>query len=162
ATPEYWERYFHVVRQQDRSGRTVELGGSAVNGLADNRLLFGLAPGAANRFAATYSVFGDIVVAQYPDLVPSYAPGHEGLDTSDLDAIARRVGSTVEAAAQPFSAADRADAVLGRRAWHIAFDSGQASFGAGARGDLERLLRDLLIAGAAVVEVHGHTDSQGT
>jgi len=162
AGPEYWERYFHVVRQADRTGRSVELGGSAVNNLADNRLLFGLQPGSASLFAATYAVFGDIVVAQYPDLVSSYAPVREVVDTSYLEAIARRAGSSGQPEQPRFSSGDRVETILGRRAWHIGFDSGQASFSPGARADLELLLRDLLVAGAAVVEVHGHTDSLGS
>ena len=63
---------------------------TAVNNLADNLLLFGLVPGAANLFGATYKVFGDIVVAQYPELVPSYPPSTQILDTSYIQDIAKK------------------------------------------------------------------------
>src|SRR5258708_13809158 len=46
----------------------VELGGSAVNNLNDNLLLFGLQPGANNNFRSTYTVFGNIATQQYPEL----------------------------------------------------------------------------------------------
>jgi nicotinic acid mononucleotide adenylyltransferase len=39
----YWYRYFSIQKQKDKQGLTVELGGSSVNNLADNRELFGLA-----------------------------------------------------------------------------------------------------------------------
>src|SRR5262249_29688170 len=38
----YWSRYMTVVRETDKLGQPVELGGSAVNNLADNLYLFGL------------------------------------------------------------------------------------------------------------------------
>ena len=161
ADAAYWARYFRVVRQQDKAGQMVELGGSSVNNLADNLLLFGLVPGSANLFAATYKVFGDIVVAQYPDLVPSYAPVRDVLDTSYVEAIAKRSAPTTAAEQPKFEAGQRVQQVVSRRAWHINFESGQAAFTAQAQKELEQLLRDLLVASGTAVEVHGHTDSQG-
>ena len=61
-----------------------------MNNLADNLLLFGLEPGSTNSFAATYTVFGNIVKAQYPDLVPSFQPVGEILDTSYLQDLAKK------------------------------------------------------------------------
>ena len=139
----------------------VELGGSSVNNLADNLLLFGLVPGSANLFAATYKVFGDIVVAQYPDLVPSYAPVRDVLDTSYVEAIAKRSAPTTAGEQPKFEAGQRVQQVVSRRAWHINFESGQAAFTSQAQKELEQLLRDLLVASGTAVEVHGHTDSQG-
>src|SRR6185295_8225378 len=93
----YWLKYFHPVTQKDAQGLTVELGGSAVNNLADNQQLFGLVPGSTNIFVATYTVFGDIVKSQYPDLVPSYYPVAEILDTSYVKDVAGSSGAKTEA-----------------------------------------------------------------
>ncbi len=161
ADAAYWERYFRVIREQDRTGTMVELGGSSVNNLADNQLLFGMVPGSSNLFAATYRVFGDIVVAQYPDLVPSYAPVRDILDASYVEALAKRSAPTLEADAPKFAPGDRVRTVVSRRSWQIAFDTGQATFTSAAQRDLDQLLRDLLVAGSTAVEVHGHTDSVG-
>jgi len=162
ADPAYWERYFRGVVEKDKQGLMVELGGSSVNNLADNLLLFGLAPGSANLFAATYQVFGDIVVAQYPDLVPSYYPVSQILDTSYIDAISRRSGPITQATQPKFEASQPIRQVVSRRAWQITFETGRASFTPGAQQDLEQMLRDLLVAGATAIEVHGHTDSVGS
>ncbi len=159
--PGYWEKYFHVVREQDKTGQMVELGGSSVNNLADNLFLFGLQQGSSNLFAATYKVFGDIVVAQYPDLVPSYYPVQDVLDTSYVQALARRGGTTLAAEVPTFTMGERVKTVVSRRSWQIAFDSGKASFTPAAERELDQLLRDLLVASNTLVEVHGHTDSQG-
>ena len=163
ADADYWMKYFNVVTQEDRQGLQVELGGSSVNTLVDNLLLFGLVPGSSNLFGATYTVFGDIVVAQYPDLVPSYQPVNEVLDTSYIQAIAQREApsQTVVAAAQPTFAAVPVRDVVSRRSWQINFDTGRSTFTGSAERELEQLLNDLLVAGGTAVEIHGHTDNVG-
>lgn len=163
---DYWEKYFDVVTERDKTGLRVQLGGSSVNNLADNMLLYGLAPGSANLFGATYSVFGDIVKQQYPDLVPSYYPVEEILDTSYVRAIASRAPTQrtqVAAAETPtFTQSDPVRNVVSRRAWNINFDTGRATFTPEAEQQMQQLLRDLLVAGSAVVEIHGHTDNVGS
>jgi outer membrane protein OmpA-like peptidoglycan-associated protein len=164
ADADYWKKYFSVVNERDKQGLTVELGGSAVNNLADNLLLYGLVPGSSNLFGATYKVFGDIVVKQYPDLVPSYDPVNRVLDTSYVEAIAKRSApaqSTVAAAAPTFEPSAPVRDVVSRRSWQINFDSGRASFSSSTERDLQQLLNDLLVAGGTAVEIHGHTDNVG-
>lgn len=164
ADAAYWEKYFQVVNERDKQGLTVELGGSSVNNLADNMLLYGLVPGSSNLFGATYKVFGDLVVAQYPDLVPNYPAVNEILDTSYVEGIAKRSAptQTVVAAAQPtFEASAPVRDVVSRRSWQITFDSGRATFTPSGQRELQQLLNDLLVAGGTAVEVHGHTDSAG-
>jgi OmpA-OmpF porin, OOP family len=159
--PGYWEKYYKGVTEPDKTGVPVELGGSSVNNLADNILLFGMAPGAANIFAATYTTFGDIVKKQYADLVPSYYPVDQILDTSYIAAVAARNPQMAPAAMPTFSKSDRVDTVVSRRAWNITFDTGRATFTPGAKAEMDQMVRDLLVAGNTLVEVHGHTDNVG-
>ncbi len=84
----YWLKYFAPVTQKDKTGLTVELGGSKVNNLADNLQLFGVS-GKTNYFAATYSTFADIVKSQYPNLLPGYDPVDEVLDVSYLKELSK-------------------------------------------------------------------------
>ena len=79
----YWQKYFNPVLQKDKQGQTVELGGSTVNGLAENVQLFGI-DGKTNYFAATYTTFADIVKSQYPQLLPAYDPVADVVDMSYL------------------------------------------------------------------------------
>jgi OOP family OmpA-OmpF porin len=161
ADASYWEKYFIGATERDKQGIMVDLGGSTVNNLADNLQVFGLVPGSANLFAATYTVFGDVVVSQYPDLVAKYPPVKEILDTSYIQAVTQRAAPTTTAHQQTFTASEPVANVISRRAWHINFDTGKATFSASSKGDLDQLLRDLLVAGGTVVEVHGHTDNVG-
>jgi outer membrane protein OmpA-like peptidoglycan-associated protein len=161
----YWEKYYDGTRERDKTGILVDLGGSSVNNLADNLVLFGMVPGSSNLFSATYRVFGDIVKQQYPDLVPSYYPVGEVLDTSYVQAIAGRSQAgqtTVAAADQPaFTPSAPVRSVVSRKSWQINFQTGSANFSPETERELDRLLQDLLVAGGTVVEVHGHTDNVG-
>jgi outer membrane protein OmpA-like peptidoglycan-associated protein len=158
---DYWQRYFTVQKVKDKKGIDVELGGSAVNNLADNLELFGLAPGSTNAFAATYSVFGNIVKSQYPDLVPSFYPVKDVLDTSYVSGLARAEAPRTEADLPKIAPGAKVEEVVSRKAWDIQFATGSAKFTSQAEKQLEALLKDLVIASGTLVEIHGHTDNQG-
>jgi outer membrane protein OmpA-like peptidoglycan-associated protein len=162
----YWEKYYKGVVEKDKQGLDVELGGSKVNNLADNLLLFGMVPGSSNLFAATYTVFGDIVKQQYPSLMPTYYSVEQILDTSYVQNLAKKVAPTQiqthVQAAKPTSGSGQTRRVVSRRAWKITFASGRATFTGNSPKLLNQMLKDLLVAGGTVVEVHGHTDAQGT
>lgn len=158
----YWEKYFRGTQEPDATGMKVDLGGSSVNNLADELLTFGLVNGSANLFATTYKVFGDIVVSQYPNLVPSYPPVSAILDTSYVQAVAKRAAPS-DLAVEPviYPKPNVPKTVVGRRSYDIHFNTGTATIAADSQRELEKLRNSLLVAGGTTVEIHGHTDSQG-
>jgi OmpA-OmpF porin, OOP family len=164
--PEYWLRYFHGASETDKQGLTVQLGGSKVNDLGDNVALFGLQPGYANAFEATYTTFGRIVHEQYPADVPSFPSPSEVIDTSYLRAVLAKSGDKVAPATETASYAtvsaspDKVE--LGRRTWKLNFDTGKDTFRPDARPVLTELMQGLIVAGSAAVEIHGHTDDVGS
>lgn len=161
----YWARYVDVVREADKQGQEVELGGSAVNNLADNLHLFGVAGGEGVRrsiFGATYNVFGNIVVHYYPRLVPSFPAVERVVDTSYLEAIAKEA-PVVAAELPTYSADAQADAskpVIGHRDWKINFESGSDRFTRDAMLVLADLY-DQTVVTQTTVEITGHTDADG-
>jgi outer membrane protein OmpA-like peptidoglycan-associated protein len=159
---DYWYKYFHVQHEKDKQGLTVDLGGSAVNNLADNLQLFGLAPGSTNIYAATYTVFANIVKSQYPDLMPSYYPADQIIDTSYLQAMVQTEAPKTQADLPKFEPAQHVEQVVSRKSWDIQFESGSAKFTPQTEDTLNNLLNDLVIAGGTLVEIHGHTDNQGS
>jgi outer membrane protein OmpA-like peptidoglycan-associated protein len=159
--PNYWYKYFRVQNELDAKGIPVELGGSSVSNLADNMHLFGLAPGSTNLFAATYTVFGEIVKSQYPELVPSFYPVAQVLDTSYVKQAAVGVKGA-EPEMPTFSTTEKMTSVVSRRAWDIQFNTGSDKFTPATTTQLKSLFNDLVVAGGTLVEVHGHTDNQGT
>ena len=161
----YWLKYFHPVTENDKQGLSVTLGGSYVNNLADNLLLFGLVAGSSDLLGATYTKFGDVVVQQYPELVPNYPPMAEARDLSYLkDISGNAVASTAVESQKPkyeSTTPTNKRSVVGRRSWNIQFESGKAAFTAEGQQTLTELARELLVAGGTLVEVHGHTDNLG-
>lgn len=170
-SPEYWLKYFQPVTEKDKTGMEVSLGGSYVNNLADNMLLFGLVPGSSDLLAATYTKFGDLDVQQYPKLMPDYPKIDRVRDSSYVRDIAGNASSAqmasapaVEAQKPKYDAAAASSpkaSVVGRRSWAIEFDSGRATFTPQAQETLNDLSRELLVASGTLIQVHGHTDSAG-
>jgi len=159
----YWEKYYKGVTEPDKTGAQVSLGGSYASNYADLEELFGLSPGSANVFAATYTVFGDIVVQQYPKLVPSYPKVDDVLNLSFVKAVRPQISAAAAAAT-----ADTAKfkggpvtSVVSKRNWSINFQTGLASFDPSAAAQLQELKRGLLVADELAIEVHGYTDNTG-
>lgn len=160
----YWETYFHSVSKTDRTGTVVELGGSSVNNLQDNLVLYGLNPGSTNVFAATYTVFGAIAKQQYPTRVPDMLPIEKVLNTSYVQAVQKKYGAQMVAAADrpKFNpAAGEMKQVVSKKAWSINFETGSAQFTPDSAAQLKQLMDGLLIAGDLAIEIHGHTDNTG-
>ncbi len=164
----YWKKYFQVVTERDATGLVVELGGSSVNNLADNQHLFGLSDGSSvdrSIYAATYNVFGKIVVHYYPTLVPSYPEVKSVVDTSYLEAVAAAGAGAPRVIAEvpTYSTKDPEDAtkqVVGRRSWQINFHPASATFRPDAVPVLDELYEQTVVT-RTIVEINGHTDADG-
>jgi outer membrane protein OmpA-like peptidoglycan-associated protein len=160
ANADYWEKYYKGTVETDRQGVKVSLGGSSVSNLADNMQIFGLAAGSASLFEATYVTFGDIVVQQYPKLVPSYPKVTDVVNVSyvqDLGASAPANAPTAEAVKYVAGAPTEK---VSQKSWSINFDTGKSTFTPDAQKTLTQLERELVITDLAI-EVDGHTDNTG-
>lgn len=157
----YWIRYYKGTREIDKTQNTVDLGGSKANGLADNLVLFGLQKGYANAFAATYTEFGNLVVQQYKNLIPSYPPVNEVLDTSYIQAIAQRTTVMVAPEVPQFYASETPGSEVSHRSWHFEFDYAKASIKPESKAELDELARTLTVAGNTIVRIDGYTDNRG-
>lgn len=156
----YWEKYYKGVVEADKTGIQVSLGGSLANNLNDNLVLYGLNAGSANLYAATYTIFGDIIKQQYPKLVSSYPPVDTILNTSYISNIASH-SKNVGAATMPKFTGNAMTSVVSKKNWSINFDTGQATFANDAINQLNELKNGLLVADDLVIEIHGYTDNTG-
>ncbi len=161
-TPAYWAKYYRGVEEEDAQGNLVSLGGSRVFNLADNLRYYGLEAGAANAYASTYKLFGDIMKQQYPRDLPSYPPVEEILNTSFIKELSESGVAKGVVDAPSFSDAPATTETLAKRSWRINFETGRADFKSDAFADLEQLTSTLIVASDTVVEIHGHTDNVGS
>lgn len=172
ADASYWERYFKGSIEKDATGNPIELGGSSVNNFADNLLLFGMVPGSANVYKAVYETFGNIVVNQYPEMVKNYPAYNSVVDTTYIANLQKKLNPNVEeiegsnpgtavTKPKPNQGAASNAVVISKKNWDIKFNSGRASFTPSAESELNKLMRDLLVAGNTTVEIDGHTDNVG-
>ena len=161
-TPDYWAQYFKGVSQPDATGLVVPLGGSSVSNLADNFQIFGLAHGSLDLFEATYTTFGDIVVQQYPKLVPNYPKAKDIVDTSYVADLGRSVPTMPSAESVTYApgAAAAITNVVGHKSWSITFQTGSAEFTPDAVATLNSLKNDLVLTDL-LIEIDGHTDNTG-
>ena len=167
ADASYWKKYFTGVTQNDKTGQPVALGGSSVSNLGDSLLEMGLVPGSANLVGATYTVFGQIVSSQYPELLRSVPPEAGVIDTSYLSASAKGKsgGARPIPVAAPVYHKPKAGApvrpLVSVKQLNIQFNAGKDTFTPQAKAQMTQLARSLLIAGGTTIEVHGHTDNAG-
>jgi OOP family OmpA-OmpF porin len=159
----YWYKYYKGVTETDAQGLKVELGGSAVNNLADNLILFGLEPGTNDNFRSTYTVFGSIATQQYPALFKD-TPIPDVKDIEDKSFITgaqARMGSGGAEGETPQYAASESGPVVSKRSYSINFDTGKATFTPEGAHTMQGLKDSLAITGL-FIQVDGYTDNTGS
>ena len=168
ANASYWQRYFKGSDEKDATGVMIHLGGSSVNDLADNMVLFGKVTGSANVYKAVYETFGNIVVQQYPSLVKEYPPYEDVVDTAYIEDIASKANFDrskpnveVPTIDPPGKGKKQPTGIVGQKVYDIKFETGRATFTQSANAGLKRLMTDTVIAGNTTIEVNGHTDNVG-
>lgn len=152
-------KYYRGTTERDKQNTLVDLGGSRVHNLADNARWFGLNSGSASKFAATYTVFGNIVHELYPDLLPEVPPVNEVLNTSYLEE-AMKLSKVTKAEETQFAGGNIRD-ITSTQAVHIEFETGSAALTPKAEAQLSDLSRNFVVAGDLAIEISGHTDNTG-
>ena len=159
----YWYKYYKGVTETDAQGLKVDLGGSTVNNLADNLILFGLEPGTNDNFRSTYTVFANIATQQYPALFKD-TPIPDVKDIEDKSFITgaqARMGTGGAEAEAPQYAANETGPVVSKRSYSINFDTGKATFTSEGVRTMQELKDSLAITGL-FIQVDGFTDNTGS
>jgi outer membrane protein OmpA-like peptidoglycan-associated protein len=159
----YWYKYYKGVTESDAQGLKVDLGGSTVNNLADNLILFGLEPGTNDNFRSTYTVFANIATQQYPALFKD-TPIPDVKDIEDKSFITgaqARMSSGGAEGEAPQYAANETGPVVSKRSYSINFDTGKATFTTEGVRTMSELKDSLAITGL-FIQVDGYTDNTGS
>ena len=160
TTADYWQKYYLGAVEIDKTHRPIRLGGSRVNTLQDNLDLFGLAPGASNKFADTYTAFGQLMSEKYPKEMPDFPAASSVFDPRYIRIAEKLSGDKTTSSVQEFKSATGFVQVVSRKNWSIQFASGQSSIGPEAAKVLQELKQDADTNGLHI-RVEGHTDNQG-
>ncbi len=154
----YWASMFKGVTEVGPNGKSIELGGSTTNGLADNAFLFGL-NGNDNLYKKVYTVYGNIAVKYFPDIMPGGLVQYErAVDTSYVQALLGSATNVAQAATPTFTGA--ATETFAAKSYAIEFDSGKATFTPKAVAVLNELLDQAAVT-SLTVQINGHTDNVG-
>ena len=159
----YWYKYYKGVTETDAQGLKVELGGSTVNNLADNLILYGLEPGTNDNFRSTYTVFANIATQQYPALFKD-TPIPDVKDIEDKSFITGAQARMTSGGAEsetPQYAANETGPVVSKRSYSINFDTGKATFTIEGLRTMQEL-KDSLAITALFIQVDGYTDNTGS
>lgn len=159
----YWYKYFKGAVESDSHGNKVELGGSAVNNLQDNLILFGISEGANDNFRSTYTTFGAIATQQYPALfkdtpIPDVSTIEDKRFVTMAQAFVNEQGT---ADVPRFAENARTGDVVSSRSYSINFETGKATLTPSGVRQLSQLKDDIAITGL-YVNVDGYTDNQGS
>ena len=158
---EYWVTYYRGITQYDKQGNQVDLGGSRVNNLADNLVLYGV-NGGTNTYASVYKVFGDIASNLYPEFVPTYPKVETVLNTSYIENVAKRNNNSYTADETNYTKTDVVTNTVSKRAWSIEFETGSANFTYATLQTMQELNDQLTVAGGLQISIEGHTDATGS
>lgn len=155
----YWAKYHRGVTENDKTGNPISLGGSTTNGLADNAFLFGL-KGADNLYKKVYTVYGNIAVKYFPDMLDRLIPYEDVVDTRYVQGLLDSSTSVnVSSAAQPTYGGQKAE-VVANKSYSIEFDTGKTSFKPASIEVLNDLLDQIAVSSLSV-QINGHTDNKG-
>src|SRR5271154_240202 len=162
----FWYNYFKGVNYKDPQGLTVELGGSAVNNLDDNLILFGLKPGSNDNFRSTYTVFANIDVQQYPTLfketpIPDVKTIEDKSYITGAQAVLSGEGDTGSEAQTVDYSAQASGETVSNRAYNIQFQTGSGALTPQGEETLKQLKDGLAITGL-FIKVDGYTDNTGS
>lgn len=158
-TGPYWKKYYLGTVENDKTGQPVALGGSTTSGLADNAFLFGL-NGNDNLYKRVYNVFGKIDHDLYPDDFPTLLPYDSVVNTTYLQSLLSKATTLAQPAAPTYSSAAAVTGTFAKKSWNISFQTGKATFAAGATEQLDDLLNQLAVSGLTV-QINGYTDNVG-
>lgn len=154
----YWATMFKGTVEASPNGKPISLGGSTTNGLADAAYLFGL-NGADDLFKKVYTVYGNIAVKYFPDIMPGGLQAYDAVvDKSFVQALLASSTNIAAAATPTFSGVTTETFAV--KPVSIEFETGKATFTPKAAKTLNDLLDQAAVT-ALSVQINGHTDSVG-
>lgn len=160
----YWVKYYKGATERDKTGMTVDLGGSYADNMNDALAVFGLAPGTKNSVKATYTVFAKIVDQQYHELFAKtpIPPYDQVATTSYLLQAKSLLDNQGSAADTPqYSASEDPSQVVGDKNVSIDFATGSDKLTSDGMRAVQQISDETAVAQGLSIILNGHTDNTG-
>jgi outer membrane protein OmpA-like peptidoglycan-associated protein len=153
----YWSTMFKGTTEVGPNGKAISLGGSTTNGVSDAAFLFGL-NGNDNLYKKVYTVYGNIAVKYFPDVMPGgLVPYEQAVDSSYVQALLGQSTNVAPAAVPTYTAGTE---TFASKSYAIEFETGKATFTPKAVAVLNDLLDQAAVTSLSV-QINGHTDNVG-
>lgn len=151
----YWKTYYKGTIENG-----ISLGGSTTIGLADNAHLFGL-NGNYNLYKQVYTVFGNLAVKYYPDVMPKLIPYEKVVDTTYLERLLAKSKNLAPIDKPLYTEVNTGSMkTFASKPYQIEFEFNKATFTPAALRVLNEMVSQISISGLRV-QIEGHTDSVG-
>ncbi|WP_298353878.1 phosphate ABC transporter substrate-binding/OmpA family protein [Runella sp.] len=159
-TPEFWYKMFKGY-SETKNGLPINVGGSQVMNLADNKMYFGLKEGESSRYEKVYNQVSnylkDLNPAGFNDNIKKITTYAEVMNLTYLSGITGIDEGTATTANY-----DRtASSLVGKGSWQISFATGNSEIMTNSYKTLQTILNLLVEAESGKIEVYGHTDNTG-
>ena len=158
-TGDFWKKYFIGVKEKDKMGHVIELGGSSTMGLGDNAFLFGL-NGNDNLYKMVYTVYGGLVTKYYPEILSTLLPYDNVVNTSYLQDILGKTTVVSDIDKPTYNPNMPNIGSFAKRSINVEFQSGKVTLTGKANEQLSDLANQLAVSGNAI-KINGHTDNVG-
>lgn len=154
----YWASMARGTSEKGPNGKTIELGGSTTNGLADAAFLFGL-NGADDLYKKVYTVYGNISVKYFPDIMPGGLVSYDtAVNKTFVKNLIGKSQNVAQVEAPKFNGTTTE--TFAAKTYAIEFDSGKTTFKPAAVRVLNELLDEAAVTSLSI-QINGHTDNVG-
>ena len=161
-SPSDWYAYYEAAVMQDKRDLPVDVGGAAVATLQRNFLFFGLGNAGPDRGKVIYDRFAQLAQQYGMSFVENAPAWEQAFNKAYLQEVFQRFPALAQAdpTLPTFVVANnKAEREL---TYHLPFAKGKETFGPESEAILNKFLEQIVMAGDAPIEIHGHTDSYGS
>lgn len=162
ASPSDWYAYSEAAVMQDRRDLTVDVGGAAVATLQRNLLFFGLGNAGPDRGKVIYDRFAQLAQQYGMSFVENAPVWEQVFNKAYLQDVLQRFPALSQADPTLPTFVVAINKVERELTYHLPFATGKETFGPESEVTLNKFLEQVVMAGDAPIEIHGHTDSYGS
>lgn len=161
-SPDDWYEHYDVAKVKDGDGLVVDVGGVVVGNLQRNLVFFGLGQSGPDRGKVVYERFAQLVKQYEPDFIEAPPKWEQVFNPFYLQEVLERFPEMAQADPKlPTFEVVRVEAPQ-ELTYPISFEPKSEVFTPESEAVLFQMRAQIIGAGDARFEIHGHTDSAGS